>query len=380
MRLHTPKRLALVLCLSILGGCAHEVPQSPSPAPVVLVDALPLQGITRAQDTFALHAPTSGTLKAVHVAAGDVVQKGDVLFELDATALARAVDEADHALQSATLHYQSAQRDAEFKAALLEEAYLRIQYAQETLEKLEGLLELDAIPAQDVTHANEMLKLAQHAQTTATKAMAHAQAQAQDAKAQKARAQNALVHAQNAQKMRFIRAPNQAMVLEVNVDAGTPITPKQTLGLLGVIDPIALEFTLKADAYLTLGLLLDKVGNAPIYLTLADGSAYPQAGTLNYDGARANPDGYVVLQATFVNDAYRLRPNMQVNAHLDLGEAVGLLPLDSVQKTVQGYRRLDTPDAPLDAPFGILDGYLPIIRQSAPHISQPVSPHDVVGT
>jgi len=126
----------------LLLGCARSEPQAGGPGgfavPVVVAEVLqgPLEerldlvASLRAQNDVSLVAEVDGTLTAIHFEEGAWVEKGQLLFELEAGRLVAAMEEADSAHRLANLSFQRAQRllsDGTIHQQDFDEAQARLQ-------------------------------------------------------------------------------------------------------------------------------------------------------------------------------------------------------------------------------------------------------------
>src|SRR5262249_24420744 len=84
--------LVLGLCV-VLAGCARSPSEAPAPAPIPVAVSRPIErevtdyadftARTAAVDSVEVRAHVWGYLDKVHFKEGDLVQEGDVLFEID---------------------------------------------------------------------------------------------------------------------------------------------------------------------------------------------------------------------------------------------------------------------------------------------------------
>jgi membrane fusion protein (multidrug efflux system) len=112
------------------------------------------------------------------------------------------------------------------------------------------------------------------------------------------------------------------------------------------IDPLYVNFTQAVGTLDQLrrqaaagGVELFEANKAKIELQLPDGSAYPQAGTLDFSDASVDAaTGSVTLRGVVPNPDHHLLPGMYVNVHLTLGTLTHawLVPQVAVQRDAQG--------------------------------------------
>lgn len=224
-----------------------------------------------------LRAQVGGTLTAIHFKDGDIVHKGDLLFEID------------------TVPYQIKMSQA---TALLESANARLDLATHELARAQMLKSTDAGTAENVEQRNAE-RLA-------------AQAAVDDAKAQVRDARFDLDHCQ-------ITAPFSGRIGTHLVSVGNLIagsraasSPTTLLTTLVSLDPIYLDFDMSEGDYMTFlrerekqkDQLTDKVN-----ISLADESTFTHAGTLNFiDNALDRSSGTIHARAIVPNPNLFMTP------------------------------------------------------------------------
>lgn len=152
--------LALVACVP---GATPVPPPSPTPMPTAIVpekptytvqrgtvvDSLTFTGRVSPVKEAKLHFRSSGRVLKVYVAKGDMVQAGDLLAELDGSALHRQLAQAELALQTARTNLESAEAQRAYELA---RARLNLELEQIALQKLR-----DYDPQLDVATAKAQL-------------------------------------------------------------------------------------------------------------------------------------------------------------------------------------------------------------------------------
>jgi len=126
----------------------------------------------------------------------------------------------------------------------------------------------------------------------------------------------------------------------VQASAATLLTTVQQ------IDPIYVDLNQPSIAGLQLRrdaasgqVKLNGAGQAKVTLTLEDGSQYPLAGTLQFNGVTVDPStGSVTVRAIFPNPKYVLLPGMFVHARIEQGvnSQAFLVPVPGVSHNPQG--------------------------------------------
>lgn len=134
-----------------------------------------------------------------------------------------------------------------------------------------------------------------------------------------------------------VKAPISGFIGKSSVTAGALVTANQTAALTTIqqLDPILIDITQPADALSG----LQRDGNAPVNLLLADGSAYPHSGKLTFTDLTVDKaTGAITVRAEFPNPDQHLLPGMFVRAKLGTATRQNalLLPQQSLQRKPNG--------------------------------------------
>lgn len=224
-----------------------------------------ITGRIDAKETVELRARVSGHLEAVHFAAGQLVQKGDVLFTIDP-------------------RWYQAQFDL---------ASARAEVAEREAKRAEDLLAAAAI-------SNEEAEARR--------------ARAAEARADLATARLDLEHTE-------VRAPidgrvSRAFVTAGNLVAGSPggatlLTTIVSVGESYVYADLDESTLLKFNRLLRDNRLALQNGHIPVELQLADETGYPRRGYIESIDNRVNPEtGSLVLRMVFANTDDALVPGL----------------------------------------------------------------------
>ncbi len=265
-----------------------------------------LPGRTRASQSAEVRPQVSGILQKRLFTEGATVKAGQPLYQIDSRTLEAAVKSAEAALAKARASAQTARTNATRNAELVK---------------------IDAISRQVFDESQ-----AQVAQSAADVAVAQA----------------ALDNAQiNLQYSRIV-APISGQIDLSAVLPGSLVTANQTQALTTIsqLDPMLVDITQSSSELLELRRQwqagsFGKVdpGGAPVRLTLADGSAYPHAGKLQFTGSTVSQStGAITLRAVFPNPEQLLMPGMYVRARLATGESgkAIVLPQQALQRDPAG--------------------------------------------
>lgn len=267
-----PSILAGILAtsLSLISHAAPAAPAAPkvTVAPVeqqLITDYEELTGHVDALETVELRARVSGHLEAVRFEAGQLVQKGDVLFTIDP-------------------RWYRAQFDL---------ATARAEVAAREAARAEKLLAAAAISSEEAESRR---------------------AAAAEARAALATAQLDLEHTE-------VRAPitgrvSRAFVTPGNLVAGNPgnatlLTTLVTVGDAYVYADLDEGTLLKFNRLAREGRILTRNGRIPVDLQLADETGYPRHGYVESTDNRVNPaTGSLSVRLVFPNDDNALLPGL----------------------------------------------------------------------
>lgn len=231
---------------------------------------------------------------------GQMVNAGDVLYQIDAAPYQASLANAKANLQSA----KAVEHNARLKA-----------------ERFKGLLGSKAVSQQDYDDATAALMQAQAAVASAEAAVNSAQI--------------------NLNYTR-ITAPISGQIGRSDVTEGALLTANQTqvMATIRQLDPIYVDLTQSSTELLKLKRQMHHDDAAvSVDLLLDDGSEYASKGSLQFSEANVDPGtGMVTLRAVFPNNKGELLPGMFVRARLHHGtdnNAV-LVPQRAVSRTPKG--------------------------------------------
>lgn len=256
---------------------------------------------------------------------GSVVQKGEVLFQIDPRPFAAALHQAQGQLGQAK--------------GQLQQAEAQLSLAEININRDTPLARQHAIAQSQLD--NEI------AQEAAQKAnVAAARASIQTAAAQVETAQLNLGFTQ-------VRSLISGVVGQAMVQTGNLVSPQSVLTTVSQLDPIRVYFSMSDSEYLALsredkqGSLLQGKSSIPLTLTLADGSIYPQTGKIQFvDRQMDQQTGAIRMVATFANPTRLLRPGQfgKISARTETMHRAILLPQTAVND-LQGLKQVYTIDA-----------------------------------
>jgi multidrug efflux system membrane fusion protein len=147
-RLAVDRRFVPLLLVAIVGACSKKAPPPPPSIPVNVAPVrrtdIPMliraTGTVEPVQTVAVQSQISGLLLHVRFKEGDVVQEGQVLFEIDPRPLQAALDQAQGNVSRDVAQWQSAQHDVERFQSLAGKGYVTEQQLDQAKATAGGLV------------------------------------------------------------------------------------------------------------------------------------------------------------------------------------------------------------------------------------------------
>ncbi|MCS6787409.1 MAG: HlyD family efflux transporter periplasmic adaptor subunit [Thiobacillaceae bacterium] len=237
----TRSRLLLFALLLVLAG-ALSWGFMPRPIAVEIVEVRrgPLtvtiedEGRTRIRDRYVVSAPVAGSLHRIRLKAGDAVQRGQAVAELEPLPV-QALDARARAQAAAQVRAAQAQLEAAREQARAARAELEL--AQAELGRTEALARADFLSRAAVDQARARFERAQAAHAAATQTVEVARHQLEQARI--AYRSIATLPASTAAERLVLRAPVAGRVLRLMRESEGVVAAGQPLMELG--DPQALE-------------------------------------------------------------------------------------------------------------------------------------------
>jgi membrane fusion protein (multidrug efflux system) len=346
---------------SLANAAAKEAAAPAGPPPAVVVQELRPQTVaipsdfvarTVADQTVEICARIEGVLIEMSFEEGKKVQKDQVLFRIDP-----ALYEAN--LQTAKAQLAKAQADltlAQDKVSIriaeanVKQAEASLVKADQDVARLEPLVKEEAVPQQDLDAAVAQQKVAQ-ADLESAKARKENTALTQKVDIEQALAaiesgKAAVAKAELDLSYTVIKSPIDGIIGRQEVSVGNLVgrgEPTQ-LATVSTMDPMRIDFSLSEADYLIFmkRRLAGDANKAAIELglVLADGSLYPQKGTVamierGLDATTAT----IPVSASFPNPDSLLRPGLfaRVRAEVQQIENALLVPQRAVME-MQGAK------------------------------------------
>ncbi|MCG9702455.1 efflux RND transporter periplasmic adaptor subunit [Vibrio natriegens] len=308
--------IAIAISSVLISGCdtknsGSQISQIPSVSTVTLTKTQihpyhTFIGRTVAENDVDIMPRVGGELMAVHFKDGDIVKKGQILFEIDARPYKAALAYAKASLNKAQAQLVQAQRNAKRVKKLIKDKSISEQQYD------------DAIA--DYSTAIASVEEAKATLTSSTLDLEYTS----------------------------IRAPFSGRVGFSNYRVGDRISKIQLLPLVSItqIDPIRFDFDVDEKLYRRIRNAIDVAHrnddklDLGVTLTLSDGTVYPKEGKIYAVGNKIDLDtGSIRAEAQFANSDYSLMPGEYGNLTIKLRNQTidGLLiPSSAVQQDQAG--------------------------------------------
>ncbi|HYR43190.1 MAG TPA: efflux RND transporter periplasmic adaptor subunit [Terriglobia bacterium] len=175
-----------------------------------------------------IKSKANGIIKDIKVEAGDLVNEGQMLVELDKDNLTARHREARAALLGAQANANAAQ--AELEKNKVEAEGVDVEFNKRNLERSEKLFKDGLIPQQKHDDARMALDIAENRQRAAQSQLSVTRARVAQAQAAIAQAEATVERSQEELDNATIRSPIKGMVLSRDVELGSPVSSILNLG------------------------------------------------------------------------------------------------------------------------------------------------------
>ncbi len=362
--------IASVLSTAVLVGCdnkedaaAEEAAQQQMPPAVVNVQTVSLEtvpqvqtfsGRTTAFQTADVRPQVNGIIDEILFREGSNVKKGQPLYRINTDNYATSIASGEAAVQQAQANYQtSLANNANAKAELVSRQASLAQ-AINDFQRLQGLVEIDAISKQQYDQAQTQVRTAQAAVESAKAAVGQTQAGIESSKAGIQSAQSGLDASTLDLNRTIVRSPITGRSDRSNATAGSLVSASQAEPMVTIsrLDPIYVDISQSSSELLKLRQQIAEgkaqAGMNSVELVLEDGSVYPVAGKLALSEAKVDEStGAVTLRAVFPNSNNVLLPGMYVSARLTQSviNNVALVPQSAVMRSTKSETQVYIVDA-----------------------------------
>ncbi|MGQ0700429.1 MAG: efflux RND transporter periplasmic adaptor subunit [Panacagrimonas sp.] len=306
----TPLSLLAAIGLSLVLSACEEPPAPVTPAKQVgvltvrqepLLLTTELAGRTVASEVSEVRPQVGGLVTARLFKEGSTVKSGQPLFEIEPATFQAAADQA---------RANVALAEAAATAARLQ------------AERYADLIQIEGVSQQEVDDA---------------------QAQFQQASATVKANQAALSAARTNLKFTTVTAPIEGRIGRSSVTRGALVTANQDVALAKIqqIDPMFVDLSMSSGDYMALRKAavaggLDR-SQIKVALLLDDGSAYGEAGSLEFSDIDVNEaTGSVSLRASFPNPSRQLLPGLYVRATVGMPATGIQVPQSAVSRNPKG--------------------------------------------
>ncbi|MGF1878979.1 efflux RND transporter periplasmic adaptor subunit [Photobacterium frigidiphilum] len=305
--------IATLVSASLLAGCGDKVSGQKSPqGPLVVVEPVTVidyqqgkqyVGRTEALEDVLITAQVSGYLKERFFTEGQLVEKGQLLFQIEPAAYEAKLASAQAAISQAEANLKKADLDFKRGQNLLPKGSIsESEFDRLTAENLSAIAQLKAAKAQ--YHSAEVDL-----------------------------------------SYTSISAPFSGRISDSKVSLGDLVSPSSgVLTTLVSLNPMQTTFSLSERERLDLGIdYLDGSGegkgNVEVLLTLNNGEEYAHLGEVDYIGNRIDLNtGTIAMRAKFDNPDQRLLPGQHVQVFLREKMPVQkiVIPRRAVQSDLEG--------------------------------------------
>lgn len=298
----------LSLCtLAAIQLCAADAPGTKPPkvmaaTPVTVYENAPRRyaGEVEAIEHVQIIARITGNIEKIHFTEGEIVQAGDLLYEIEDTTYQAVVDQL------------KAEKEV-LDAAL--------RYAEVEFDRSEKLLATNAVSVSN--HDRALLEI-------------------QSAQARIKQIEASLTDAENNLSYTRIHAPITGRIGKSAFSAGNLVSAAS--GPLTDIEsaaPVYVRFNISENIFRRdFGGLKGIKDTAKVTLTLADGSVYPETAAVTLVNNKINKTtNTVTLWAAFANTDHELLPGSFVNVHVAAASAKGFPAISpsALQSSEKGY-------------------------------------------
>jgi membrane fusion protein (multidrug efflux system) len=269
-----------------------------------------------------IRAQVSGYLVKQNYGDGDLVKKGQVLFEIDPRTFEAALAQAKGTLDQA-------KGTVDQSKAVVEVQESRWATAKANLARVKPLAEQNAVSQKDLDDAVGM------EQSTRSSVLA-AQASVVAAQASVAAAQAAVDKAQLDLGFTKIISPIDGIAGIAKAQIGNLVGPGSTdeLTTVSTVDPIKVYVSISEQEYLKAAEKTgDQRGKASLELILADGSVHPRKGEIAYADRQMDVrTGTIRVASIFPNPNNVLRPGQfaRIRAEIEVKKGALVIPQRAV--------------------------------------------------
>jgi membrane fusion protein (multidrug efflux system) len=302
----------VAIALSILfaaGGCQQAEKAAAPPIPVVEVVKVIQQDVPIYSEWIGsldgsvnavIRPQVTGYLVKQNYVEGEIVKKGQVLFEIDPRTFQAEVKQAQAALEQARGELSAQEASA--------------ATARADLARVKPLAAKNAVSQKDLDYA-----IGRDLVTKAAVVSAKAGIAVADANLEKAKLELSFTK---------IISPVDGVAGIAKAQLGNLVSPsmQEELTSVSTLDPIKAYINVSEQEYLNAKSTESKASDAPLQLVLADGSVYPHMGKMALADRQIDPaTGTLKIGTLFPNTDNMLRPGMYGKVRAKLQTKVGAM-------------------------------------------------------
>ena len=343
--------LALLALLAAGCGQGQGGPTAPPPPPVAVVEVLqqdvPLYSEWIASTDGAVNATiraqVQGYLVAQRYREGDMVEQGQLLFEIDARPFQAALNQAEAAEQQAVAGLAQAEATLEQnKADVAKQEALWVN-AKANYDRFKDLVGRGAVAQKDVDDATGAERSTSAAVAAAKANVTAAQAAIVVQRAAIAAARAAAEKARVDLGFTRILSPVTGIAGIAKAQVGNLVGPGSVEELTTVsrVDPIKVYVPMSEQEYLAGARAGRDTGGGPMELVLADGSRHPHPGRIAFADRQVDVQtGTIKVAVLFPNPGNLLRPGQfaRVRAQRSVKTGALLVPQRAVMELQGGHQ------------------------------------------
>ena len=262
----------------------------------------------------------TGYIEKIEFKEGDIVQEGDILFQIEEREYAAALKQAEANVDSCKSRIDEAQAAITQQEARIAELDSILKYRETTFNRNKALFARGTAVSEDEVDNTESAYLATRAQRDAAVAtLASVKSQYETAKSALAAAEAAADLAAFDMEHTKITAPISGKIGKVTVTRGNLVTPQSgKLVDIKSISPIYVRFAISEQLFLTTYGGEDQIRDrARIRLELADGNMYSEEAQVALIDNKVDPKtNKIMIWATLQNEDRKLLPGSYATVYL----------------------------------------------------------------
>ena len=328
------------LAVVFSAGCGRSVAQAPSVTAVEVHTAerrdipeiVELPAHTEASAVVEIHANVDGRLTEMSFQEGRLLPEGHLLYRIESSRYAAAVQSAEAAVARTEADVELAQEQQRLVNAqsALRQAEANLLKCNQDLERLKPLAARRAVPARDLDAAVAVQSSAaaavEDARATVRTTSVSDRIGLRQAQAGLTAAKAALQAARLDLAETEIRAPIAGLIGRAEISAGNYVArgDPRRLSAISRVDPMHVVFGIAETLYLRTVNTVDTAALEHIELVLADKTVYPLEGRFtNLAGGVDDKTGALLAVAKFPNPKAILLPGMTGRVRFVVGTRSG---------------------------------------------------------